>query len=140
MREGQEADHNLAPPHKNKMNEHELQTRVVEWCRLSVLSGKYPELAFIHAIPNGIVVSKRERARLINEGLLSGVCDLFLPVARGGFFGLYIEMKTPTGKLETAQKTFIQFVQKQGYKVVIPRSIEEAIAAVADYMEKEDTI
>lgn len=121
------------------MNEHELQTRVVEWCRLSVFSGEHPELAFLHAIPNGIVVSKRERARLVNEGLLPGVCDLFLPVARGGFFGLYIEMKTPNGRLSEDQKRFILFAQKQGYKVIIPRTIPSAIESILEYITKEAT-
>jgi len=49
----------------------------------------------LHHIPNGGLRDKREGARLKASGVIAGVCDLFLPMARRGAHGLYIEMKLP---------------------------------------------
>ena len=69
---------------KNKDLEHLEQVQVFEWAGFAMAAGKYPELKLMHAIPNGgkrdIVTAKKIK----NEGGLSGVPDIFLPVARGG--------------------------------------------------------
>ncbi|EGW36483.1 VRR-NUC domain protein [Desulfosporosinus sp. OT] len=49
------------------------------------------------------------------EGALAGVSDIFLPVARGGYHGLYIELKVKGGKLSTAQEWWLWETECQGY-------------------------
>lgn len=56
-------------------------------------SGRFPELALLYHVPNGGSRKKAEAGRFRAEGVKAGVPDLCLPVARGGFHGLYIELK-----------------------------------------------
>ena len=63
----------------------------------------YPELALLYHIPNG---GKRDRivaAKLKAQGVKPGVPDLCLPVPRGKYHGLYIEMKD--GKKQNHRKS-----------------------------------
>ena len=67
------------------------QEIVIQWVRMN--EGKWPELKLLHHIPNGGSRNKREAARLKRMGVLAGVSDLHLPVSKGGYNSLYIEMK-----------------------------------------------
>ena len=78
--------------------------------------GNYPDLKRIYAIPNGgnrnIVTAKN----LKDEGVRSGVPDLCLPVARGGFFGWYGELKrVRSGRLSKEQSEELFALTRDGY-------------------------
>ena len=60
--------------------------------------GKYPELKWLHAIPNGGLRDKITSGKLKAEGVKPGVSDLFLPVKRGCFSGLYRSEERRVGK------------------------------------------
>lgn len=100
--------------------------------------------------------------QMTSEGVKSGVCDLFLPVKSKElilkkirltkeqqktfgiykdeiesiaprYSGLYIEMKSKTGTLSVKQQQFIASVREEGFKVVVPRSADEALAEIVAY-------
>lgn len=71
----------------------------------------------LHHIPNGGKRTKQEAAQLKASGVVSGVLDLFLPLVRRGYVGLYIEMKLPGEKLRTEQLGFAAKVAENGYGV-----------------------
>ena len=50
-----------------------------------------------------------------HQGVKRGVPDLCLPVARGTYHGLYIEMKTETGETRPEQYWWIQTLNDHGY-------------------------
>ena len=54
---------------------------------------QWPELRWLFAVPNGGWRAKRTAAAMKAEGAKPGVPDYLLPVARGGFSGLAIELK-----------------------------------------------
>lgn len=113
------------------MNEHQEQVAIVKWFR-SVYGEDYYNVFF--SIPNG---GNRDRVTgfiLKNEGMLAGVPDLFLAVARGGYHGMFIEMKTPAGKVRTSQTVVQEDLSGQGYKVVICKSYFEAKTTIEEYM------
>jgi hypothetical protein len=98
----------------------------------------WPELELLHAIPNGGFRSKRTAALLKRTGVKSGVPDLSLPVARGGFHGLYIEMKrTDGGRVSQEQKAWHIALRAQGYMVVVCCGHEQAIAVIRDYLASD---
>lgn len=67
--------------------ESEEQCLLFEWAELSL--AKYPELALLFHDPNVISKSKFQAVKFKREGLIAGVPDLCLPVARQGYHGLY---------------------------------------------------
>lgn len=126
----------------NKPTEHGEQAAVMEWARMQV--NIYPALALLHAIPNGAKlpyfkdkrgVRKAPQAyKLLKEGLLPGVSDLFLPVPMSKFHGIYIEMKRDrTAKPTEKQIWWLICVAKQGYCARVCHGQEEAIALLGWY-------
>ena len=67
------------------------QKAVIQWCIL--MEGRWPELEYIHHIPNGGSRYAKEAAHLKAQGVRPGVPDLELPAARGAYTGLHIELK-----------------------------------------------
>lgn len=120
------------------MSEHSEQAAVIAWARLH--ERDYPALCWLHSSLNGIVIPARpaERARIINhmkaEGMKNGVPDLFLPAARQGFHGLYIEMKTAKGRLQPEQEQFLAYADAAGYMCVTAYGYEQAVEALEWYL------
>ena len=61
-------------------------------------SSKYPELKLMFAIPNGGSRHPIEAVNLKTSGVKAGGPDIFLPVARGEYKCLWVEMKSEKGK------------------------------------------
>ena len=110
--------------------EHKLQCLCVEWFRYW-----YPK-GTIFAIPNGGARNVVTAARLKAEGVLAGVPDLCVPMARGGFHGLYIELKNgKKGVVSERQRTIMDKLRDEGYKCVVCRSFDEFAQEINDYMK-----
>lgn len=75
--------------------EHEEQVMLFRWAQLQ--SSKYPPFALMFAIPNGGKRNAKTAVDLKYEGVKSGVSDIFLPCACGGYHGLFVEMKRTRG-------------------------------------------
>jgi len=68
------------------------------------------------------------------------VPDLCLPVARGGFFGLYIEMKrTQGGTLSPEQKQWREALIDQGYHVALCKGQPAAQQTLTAYLTLSKT-
>lgn len=116
------------------------QRAVFAWAALHM--SQWPELRWLHHIPNGGARGDDEKTRAIRgnalkaEGVKVGVADLFLPVKRGEYSGLYIEMKKP-GKIKTTskeQKEFGEFVKAQGFGWIVCDNWEDAIKVLQEYL------
>lgn len=114
------------------MSESTEQQALFEWAEFA--SKKSPELKLLHAIPNGGYRKKGTAGRLKAEGVKSGVPDMCLPVPKGKYHGLYIEMKVDRNKPSANQKWWIEQLQKQGYRVEVCYSWGEAVKVITDYM------
>ena len=114
--------------------EGEEQATLFSWARMQ--SWKWPELELMYHIPNGGKRTKSEAARFKAEGVKSGVPDIFLPVARGGYHGLYIELKRLRGNSATEnQNEWIERLREQGYRAEVCKGWEAASRAITAYME-----
>jgi VRR-NUC domain len=114
------------------LTEEEEQIKVINWCH----AHSDPRLAMIYHIPNGGKRHIGTAVKMKAAGLKAGVPDLFLPLAIGGFHGLYIEMKAAKGgSLSTEQKIWIDCLREQGYQVVVAKGCEMAIGAIQGYLE-----
>lgn len=123
------------------VKEHDIQAAVIHWSKLA--QGRYPELALLFSVPNGFPLpglSKDARARIINhmkaEGLHNGVPDLWLPVGRGGYGFLAIEMKRPDGETSKDQDEYIKLLDKLGGGfVTVCRDYDDAIQTIEWYLD-----
>lgn len=109
----------------------------------------FPELKWLHHIPNGGSRGDDERSRAIRggqlkaQGVRTGVADLCLPVRRGQWSGLYIEMKKPSekpkregskGGVSDEQAEFGKFVQAQGFGWCVCYSWQDAAEVIEKYL------
>ncbi len=117
------------------MSEHEEQKALFRWAE--VAQYRHPELALLYAIPNGGHRHKAVAAKLKAEGVRKGVPDICLPVPRGRWHGLYIEMKTPTGTVRLEQKRWLSALRSQGYDAVVCRGWESARRFIEEYLQQE---
>lgn len=111
------------------------QVSLFEWCEYSL--GKYPQLSLLFHVPNGGFRSAATAGRMKAEGVKAGVPDLCLPVARGGYHGLFIEMKAGRNKPTELQKKWLTDLQEQGYLTAVCYGWEEAARLLTDYLEKK---
>jgi hypothetical protein len=116
-----------------RASEHEIQCALVRWCDL-----QGPPYDLLYANPNGGHRRKSVAAKMKAEGVRAGVPDLTLPVPRGRFGALYLELKRP-GKYPTAvQREMIGRLREAGNRVRVVRSVDEAMDAIHEYLNTED--
>lgn len=114
-------------------SEDEEQIQVVKWAELQM--GRWPDLQWLYHIPNGGKRRKTEAARFKAMGVKAGVPDLCLPVPKGGYHGLYIEMKRQEGgKLSKDQREWIKGLDKNGYCVLRCDGARQAIDVLEAYI------
>lgn len=107
--------------------EAEEQRTVVEYCDLKSIP--------VFHIPNGGSRNKIEAARLKMQGVRPGVPDLFVPVARGKYHGLFIEMKRKKGyHVAPAQQAWIERLNANGYMAYVCPGADSAIELIRQYM------
>ena len=113
--------------------EHESQVAVINWCRMA--RKDYPEAQRIFAIPNGGARHVAVAIKLKAEGVRQGVPDLCLPVPRGHYHGLYIEMKAKPNRLTDEQERELDSLRAAGYLAVVCWNSIEAIVEIASYLD-----
>jgi hypothetical protein len=131
------------------MSEHDEQVLVIRWAKLQ--EKRWPELRWLIAIPNGAKLAYRkdengrrkgpppQAIKLKAEGMKAGVSDLFLPFARGGFFGLWVEIKFDKNKPTKDQEAFQDDMAEWGYCAVVCWSAGETITELENYLSKPTT-
>ena len=121
---------NVKQKKHHRDDEHNIQASCVKWFRYQYQ--KYAHNLF--AVPNGQNKSKVERWRFKEEGLLSGVSDLILLLRTEEYGALLIEMKTSTGRQQETQKEWQEKIERDGYKYVVCRSLDDFKREVNTYL------
>lgn len=117
---------------RDRVSEHSIQAAFIQRCRWN--EAKYPPLKLLWANANGGARNAVTGAMLKAEGVRAGVPDLFLAWPSGGYHGLFIEMKTPKGRMSPEQKALMSDLGSAGYRCVECRSSERAWLVVMDYL------
>jgi hypothetical protein len=111
---------------------------------MAELRARMPEVAdLIFHVPNGGHRLKAVAAKLKAQGVKAGIPDLVLPMARGGFFGLYIEFKaTPPydAAISDSQHERIRKLNAQGYLAVVCRGHFDAMEQIRAYLRLAPTV
>lgn len=110
------------------------QAWLFQWAKRN--EGQYPELALLFAVPNGGHRSKRQGALLKLTGVKKGVPDTFLPVPRGEYHGLWVEMKSlsKSARVSPEQRKWIADLKDQGYRAAVCRGFEAARDEILAYL------
>jgi hypothetical protein len=115
--------------------EHEQQAAFFSWWNVWAPTQKlWPGLCF--AIPNSTPTA-RDRRMKSAEGLCVGVPDVFLAVQRGGFGGLFLELKrSRKSPVSEGQKEYLRELRRGFYQAhLIVDGWEEAARIVRRYLE-----
>ncbi|MDI3391426.1 VRR-NUC domain-containing protein [Pseudomonas sp. V98_8] len=111
---------------------------------MAELRARMPEVAdLIYHVPNGGHRVKAVAAKLKAQGVKAGIPDLVLPMARGGFFGLYIEFKaTPPNDaaISSSQHERIRKLNDQGYLAVVCRGHFDTVEQIRAYLRMAPTV
>jgi len=114
-------------------SEHETQIQIFEWAKF--MEHKYPELKLLNASLNGVrlTIGQAKKAKL--TGMKKGYPDIFLPVAKSGFHGLFIELKVGPNKATKEQKWWIEQLNKQGYFARVCKGFDETTWTILEYLK-----
>ena len=116
------------------MTEDQIQQAVIRWSRQANVRKMFPQLALLYHIPNERKCTPQQGARLKRMGVKSGVPDLHLPVARGVYHGLYLEMKTEKGRVSANQTWWLERLRENGCCCVVCRCWEDAAHLLVTYL------
>ena len=111
------------------------QAAVVKWSQQPSIRSQWPELALLFHIKNE--TTEGPKAVMIDRkmGVKKGVPDLHLPVPRGRYHGLYIEMKTETGHTSTEQDWWGEHLSAQGYAWHVCHGWQSAVSVLEWYLQ-----
>ena len=115
---------------KPTMSEYEMQQEVVRLAAEAALH--IPEYGLLFAVPNG----QYRRGQRPEAGMRAGVPDLCLPAARGGYHGMFIELKVGRNKTSASQRAWLDALRDQGYYcIVVYDDPTEVITKMLDYLQ-----
>lgn len=98
---------------------------------------RYPDVfELIYHVPNGGHRLKEVAAKLKAQGVKAGIPDLVLAMARGGYFGLYIEFKATVdpAPVSSSQQACIRRLNDQGYLAVVCQGHFDAMECLRAYL------
>ena len=105
------------------------------FCYFQINRNKYPGSELLFAIPNGGYRDKITAGRLKATGVKAGVPDICLPVKRGLFSGLWIELKKDyKQKVSAEQREWIDTLRLQGYAALVCVGWIEAKEVIECYL------
>lgn len=119
---------------KRIRHERDDQKNLVKWFYL-----QYPKEIII-SIPNDLVRTCVQARNATYQGLVSGVPDLFIPIARNGFHGLWIEMKRMgapghrKGIVSERQAKMLEYLSNKNYRTSVCFGFESAKLEIETYL------
>lgn len=117
-------------PHQAELEE---QAALIEWADKTMIDGVKIGDYLLH-IPNEGKRGPKAARDVKRLGVRAGVPDLFLALPRGGYAGLWIEIKAKGGKLSAQQEVWLKRLEDTGYRAVYCFGFEQAIVTIKSYM------
>ena len=115
------------------MKEQQLQESFVKYIQL-----KYKGIRYCSSL-GGIRTTMKQAIKAKNGGYVKGMPDMQIMDARGGFHGLFIELKTDKGRETKHQMEWINDLIRSGYYAEICKGIDQAMDCLDSYMKLKQT-
>ena len=104
----------------------------------------HPGLEMLNGSLNGVRLTISQAVKAKAAGMKKGFPDINLPVPRGGYHGLYIELKIKPyrnhkGKMvypvtSKEQEWWLFYLNQNGYRAVICKGFDAAVAEILGYL------
>jgi len=114
--------------------EYHIQIAVIRWMQM-----QYPHILFTIA-PSGMKLPIGVATKLKRMGYSKGTPDIMIFEPRGEYHGLFIELKTKTGRITPAQLAWIEMLTVRDYYATVCRSFDEAKDTIKKYLKNVDTL
>jgi hypothetical protein len=122
--------------------EYQEQAALFQWA--SVEARRDPRLLLLNASQNGLRASSIHTAKRAKDcGMKKGFPDLFLPVASGGRYGLFVELKRVGGtpcEVSPEQSWWLEQLSEQGYRAVVAYGWQDAAEQIEKYLNKKPAL
>lgn len=115
------------------MTEKDEQIAIFDWASYR------PDLRLMFHIPNEGRRTVQHTVSLLRQGMKPGVPDICLPVARGKYHGLYIELKAKGGRLSPDQREWQLSLLEEGYCAAVCYGFEQARETIEWYLKGAKT-
>lgn len=112
------------------------QAHLMKWCLF--MESTFPELDCIFHIPNEGKRTAAAGGRLKQIGMRAGVPDICLPVKRGQYSSLFIELKKIGGKPTKEQIDWLEKLERQGSCVAVCEGAETAEEVIKAYLTEDN--
>ena len=111
--------HSGIPTRRRAEPEFQHQASLFAWARNPAVVRQYPGLDLLSCSLNGVKLTKAQAGKAKAAGMLKGEYDIKLPVARGGYHGLIIEMKAGKNKPTDEQRWYGERMAQEGWKTAV---------------------
>lgn len=125
-----------------KTKESDEQAALFRWA--DEFKYQYPELELLNGSLNGVKLTIGQAVKAKAQGMKKGFPDISLPVPRGGYNGLYIELKIKPyrnhkekmiyPKTSKDQQWWINALTGNGYRAVVCKGYDAARAEILTYL------
>lgn len=112
--------------------EENMQIALFQWAHIQQTS--IPELKYLFHVPNGGKRGIKEATRLKAAGVKRGVPDVVLPVPRGGYHGLFVELKAGKNRPTPEQTAWLTELGRNGYRTAVCYALDDAIREIKMYL------
>ena len=113
------------------------QEALFSWAKNHATLAKYPALDLLSSSLNGVRLTIMQAVFAKRGGMLKGEWDVRLPVARGQYIGLIIEMKAGKNTLTKEQKYYEMRMKQEGHYTAVCYDWISAKAVIEGYLEMQ---
>lgn len=112
----------------NELSEFDEQILLADWLNLKQIK--------FTASANGGSRNIIEAKKMKKMGVSPGFPDIEIPLPRGRFHGLYIELKNKKrGRISESQQEWLIYLNEKGYLALCAHGFEKAKEIIQDYMK-----
>jgi len=122
------------PKQRRAQPEFQHQCALFTWARNPAVLAQYPALDLLSCSLNGVKLTAAQAGKAKAAGMLKGEFDIKLPVARGGWIGLIIEMKAGKNKPTPEQLWYSQRMSEEGHRATVCWNWEAAQQEIVHYL------
>ena len=121
-------------PRRKAQPEFEHQAALFTWARNPATIRALPGIELMSSSLNGVKLTKAQAGKAKAAGMLKGEADVRLPVARGQWIGLVIEMKVKPNKPTTEQLEYGAAMEAEGHQFHVCYDWQDAQRLITAYL------